>query len=236
MKLDASLVQNLMDALPAAVFWIKDSHLRYVQSNLSMVEFCGADDRADVIGKSARDFFPQPACAYYEEIDQLVMRTGRPIKEKLHLTPPARGRPVWLLYSRWPVLNQGAIVGVASLARVLDAPYGKDQTYQRLKELLDYIDGAMGGKIGVSELAKKANVSVSQLERDFLEIFGSTPMRYLTKLRLETATEMLKKAGTIAEIAHACGYSDQSAFTRRFRSATGMSPVEYRKLYGRIIP
>jgi AraC-like DNA-binding protein len=37
---------------------------------------------------------------------------------------------------------------------------------------------------------------------------------------------------SIAEIAHACGYADHSAFTRQFRATTGLSPSELRRSLG----
>jgi AraC-like DNA-binding protein len=69
------------------------------------------------------------------------------------------------------------------------------------------------------------------LERDFVDVFGLTPLRYLTKIRLEAAIHMMAGGQQIADAAIACGYSDQSAFARRFKAATGMSPREYRRLF-----
>jgi len=37
--------------------------------------------------------------------------------------------------------------------------------------------------------------------------------------------------GPIVNVAHACGFADQSAFTRRFRATIGMSPSEYRRMH-----
>jgi AraC-like DNA-binding protein len=34
---------------------------------------------------------------------------------------------------------------------------------------------------------------------------------------------------SVAEIAHACGFYDHSAFTRAFRAATGMTPTQFRQ-------
>jgi AraC-like DNA-binding protein len=68
-----------------------------------------------------------------------------------------------------------------------------------------------------------------QLERDFIKLIGMSPRRYLTRLRMEAAVELLERSNDpILKVADACGYSDQSAFTRRFRAAVGMSPSEYR--------
>jgi AraC-like DNA-binding protein len=41
---------------------------------------------------------------------------------------------------------------------------------------------------------------------------------------------LLAGAGSIAAIAHACGYADHSAFARQFRRSTGLSPRAYRGL------
>jgi AraC-like DNA-binding protein len=55
------------------------------------------------------------------------------------------------------------------------------------------------------------------------------PRRYITKMRLEGAIELLAGDKSIAEIAQACGYADQSAFARRFHAIVGMSPSQYRQ-------
>ena len=34
---------------------------------------------------------------------------------------------------------------------------------------------------------------------------------------------------SVAEVAHACGYSDHSAFTRQFRATVGLTPREFRR-------
>jgi len=47
---------------------------------------------------------------------------------------------------------------------------------------------------------------------------------------LEAALQRLHQSdASIAAIASECGYSDQSAFTRRFRQTIGFSPSEYRR-------
>ena len=48
--------------------------------------------------------------------------------------------------------------------------------------------------------------------------------------RLDAALALLTGDSSIADIAHACGYADHSAFTRQFRRSTGFSPREYRAL------
>jgi AraC-like DNA-binding protein len=50
---------------------------------------------------------------------------------------------------------------------------------------------------------------------------------------MEAALQRLRATrGSIAEVASACGYADQSAFTRAFRQTVGYSPSEYRASAG----
>ena len=160
------------------------------------------------------------------------MRTLRPLRDQLDMVQRLRGAPVWHLYACWPVINpERDVVGVACISRLLDGAERRQPTYERLATAIGYVQANLGGAIEISDLARGAGVSVSQFERDFVNVMGVSPRRYITKVRIEAAMDMLRGEGAIVEIAHACGYSDQSAFTRRFRASVGLSPSEYRRNY-----
>src|SRR5262245_42874969 len=112
------LVEELLDDASHVTFALKDRALRYIGANRAMVELCGARTRAEVIGKTARDFFVEQGGLRYEAADRLVMRTRRPLKGHLDLTVRARGAPVWVILGRWPVIDRDeTIAGVAVTAR-----------------------------------------------------------------------------------------------------------------------
>jgi transcriptional regulator GlxA family with amidase domain len=51
----------------------------------------------------------------------------------------------------------------------------------------------------------------------------------IAQTRLQAAARLLETtAGSIAEIALACGFADHSAFTRAFKSALGHTPMQHR--------
>lgn len=218
-----------LEDLPSTLFFVKDENLRFVCGNRAMREFCGVQSEGDLAGRPASAFFPDASGKKYEEWERLVMRSLRPVKDQLFYSVRLRGRPVWLLLGCWPVMGaRGRASGVASVARILEAPDRRHPTYERLARVVEHIRANFTQTIEVTDLARRAEVSVSQLERDFVSLFGVSPRRYITKVRLEAALELLREGGPIVDISHACGYSDQSAFTRRFRSMVGMSPTEYR--------
>jgi AraC-like DNA-binding protein len=220
--------ESLLESLPRTPFFVKDQALRYVRANSAMLDLCGAASRADLLGKTERELFPEPVRARNEALDRQVMRTAKPIKDRLDLCVRLQASPVWLLSGRWPVLGGGGeVVGVAGIARILE-PERRQPAYERLAVALDYLHANFAAPFDISEMARRAGVSSCQLKRDFASVFGVPPRRYLTKIRLEAALDKLACGGPIVDVAHACGYPDQSAFTRRFRAAVGMSPSEYR--------
>jgi PAS domain S-box-containing protein len=228
--LELGLVQSLFDHLPRCPFFVKDRALKYIGANEAMLALCGVRERSELIGRSACDFFPAAVCERYEALDRQVLRTGSPIRDQLDLSIRTRGSPVWLLFARWPVSeNTGEVVGVAGVARNLDAPDRRHPNYERLAKIVEYMQSAFHKPLEIADLARQASVSPSQLKRDFVGLFGVSPQRYLTKVRIEAALKMLQGEASIVQVAHACGYADQSAFTRRFKLALGMSPSDYRR-------
>jgi AraC-like DNA-binding protein len=64
------------------------------------------------------------------------------------------------------------------------------------------------------------------------KVFSLSARSFLQKLRLEAASDLLLRTDLpVGEITGRCGYPDQSAFTRQFRQAVGVTPTEYRRLY-----
>lgn len=85
-------------------------------------------------------------------------------------------------------------------------------------------------EITVEALAARYGASPDRLERSFRAELGETPGRYLRKLRLRRARDLLVHSRMpVREVALSCGYSDPSAFSRAFRAAFGLSPAELRR-------
>ncbi len=80
------------------------------------------------------------------------------------------------------------------------------------------------------ELANACELSRSYFIKAFKESFGKTPHRWLMDYRVGRSRQMLRQGASLAEIALACGFSDQSHMTRVFVDYTGISPGRYRKL------
>ena len=86
--------------------------------------------------------------------------------------------------------------------------------------------------ISIEEYASSHHMSVSWFIRSFKEYTGSTPTQYILSLRISNAQTLLGATNyNITEIAEIVGYDNPLYFSRIFKKHTGMSPLEYRKLY-----
>ncbi|MRV70842.1 helix-turn-helix domain-containing protein [Duganella sp. FT92W] len=104
------------------------------------------------------------------------------------------------------------------------------QPVSRLAALLARIDGEPAAPWSTETMARCAGVSVSRLHALFREELGASPHAWLQQKRLEHACHWLSGSGrTVAEIALAAGFADQSALTRAMRHAMDTTPAAYRK-------
>ena len=230
MQIGPAEQEALFDAIPDVVFFMKDAEGRYTSVNETLVLRCGRQHKRELIGLTPLDVFPAPLGQSYVAQDRRVVRSGEPIVEHLELHLFAHRDPGWCMTRKLPVRERGKVVGLVGISRDLGRPDTADPVYPRLGRVVDYLHAHLAEDLSVTELAAFAELSVSQLERQFQRLFQLGPRRYLIKLRLERATALLEGSDSIATIAHACGYADQSAFTRQFRAIVGVTPSDFRRL------
>ena len=82
----------------------------------------------------------------------------------------------------------------------------------------------------MSEYARRANMSLSTFIRRFKAHTGVPPQRYITRLRMTSARELMDSTTlSITDIARLVGYDNPLYFSRMFKKETGMSPRGYRQ-------
>ena len=99
-----------------------------------------------------------------------------------------------------------------------------------ISEVVFYMNVHYGEPISVGELASEHGYSARHLTRLFDKYIGTSPIKYLSDLRLTRASELLVgEELTITEIASLVGIPDSSLFAKSFRQKFGMTPTEYRR-------
>jgi AraC-like DNA-binding protein len=99
-----------------------------------------------------------------------------------------------------------------------------------LRRAKDHVDRHYQRDLNLDELARVAGVSKYHFVRSFEAAYGETPIRYLTRRRIERAQDLLRHANlTITEICMVIGFSSLGSFSARFSQLVGQSPSAYRE-------
>jgi len=226
----SSFVEGLFDQVPDVVFFIKDRRGNYQMVNQTLVERCGRRSKDELLGRTSREVFPAPLGDRFLEQDRAVCASGTPIVGNLELHLYPTRLEGWCLTDKTPLHGtDDAVIGVAGISRDLQSTGGPAEGLAELAAVVEHVRTNFGRALRVEELAQIAGLSVYQLNRRLRSIFKITISQLITKTRVDAASSMLRgSTAPIADIAHACGYFDQSAFSRVFRRTAGLTPRTYR--------
>jgi AraC family transcriptional regulator len=102
-----------------------------------------------------------------------------------------------------------------------------------LRRARDLVRERCSERVHLADIAQVVDVHPVHLAQAFKRRFGETIGDYTRQLRVRRAAESLSASDqSIAEIALACGFYDQSHFTRTFKLHTTMTPGQYRARHG----
>ncbi|MBC8007305.1 MAG: helix-turn-helix transcriptional regulator [Prolixibacteraceae bacterium] len=97
---------------------------------------------------------------------------------------------------------------------------------------MKYIHENYAGDVSLADIAGAANLSSYHLTRVFKKAMGTSPHQYLVQVRVNSARSLLTAGAgdrSLAEIASAVGFSDQSHLTRHFKRMLGITPKQLRQ-------
>jgi len=114
-------------------------------------------------------------------------------------------------------------------AKTRPQPARRGHARPNLAMAKQFLDEQASENISLSELAKLVNLSPSYLVKQFVKCYGLPPHAYQIQARLRLAKSLLRKGQQQLDVALACGFHDQSHFSRHFKRALGVSPGRYAK-------
>jgi AraC family transcriptional regulator len=121
------------------------------------------------------------------------------------------------------------LVAEASLALARDEAR-PPQWLARARELLR---AGFTRHVTLGDLADACGVHPVHLARSFRHHYGCTIGEYIRELRVEFVCRRMRLSNaSLADIALAAGFADQSHLTRLFKERMGVTPSEYRRLVG----
>jgi AraC-like DNA-binding protein len=99
-------------------------------------------------------------------------------------------------------------------------------------QAVDFIHDNYAGGLSLSDIAAAAHLSPFHLSRIFKKATGVSPHRYLLQVRVNSARSLLAAGAggrSLAEVAAAVGFADQSHLTRHFKRMLGVTPKQMRQ-------
>ena len=105
-----------------------------------------------------------------------------------------------------------------------------DATISRASE---YINAHLSDAITLEDVARAVYLTPSYLSEYFKSKTGTNFKDYLLQRRMERATDLLRQGNIrIQDIAVQCGYTDFKHFCKVFKKSIGVTPTEFRRIYG----
>jgi AraC family transcriptional activator of mtrCDE len=106
-----------------------------------------------------------------------------------------------------------------------------------IQKVIAEVRAKPGGAYDLETLAASSGMSRSVFAREFLKIYGMTPMRFVTTARLDRAAELLRStAMPVKMVAGIVGFASRSHFSRAFRDTYGIDPLSFRATSGLRFP
>jgi AraC family transcriptional regulator, activator of mtrCDE len=86
-----------------------------------------------------------------------------------------------------------------------------------------------GGRWTTERMAEFVHMSRSRFCKQFVDLSGQAPGRFVTLVRMKLAAAMLRAGASLPDAAERAGYQSESAFAQAFKRVTGVQPGTWRR-------
>jgi transcriptional regulator GlxA family with amidase domain len=133
--------------------------------------------------------------------------------------------------ARWLVLFMQRPGGQSQFSKRLAHPIPHDSA---LRAVFNEIVADPSGDHSVPRLAERAVLSERHVSRLFIAETGTTPARFVERVRVEAARDLLEAGRSPVEtVAEQVGFGSAETMRRAFLRVLGVGPADYRARFGR---
>lgn len=208
---------------------------RYAQEILRAIDVLGVREAGDAVDALRDAAIAQPGIRGWE-LFQLawdagvlfITRLGVEDRQqalaqyRLRLEQAAQVEALFECLRRW----QAALLDAERERRVT-----RDE--QPIRMAKQYIQRHFAEPVTLEEVSAAIGFSPNYFSTMFKKETGEGFAKYLAHVRMDEARNLLRETRlSVAEVCKRAGYGDIKHFTRAFRAENGLTPGEYRKLYG----
>lgn len=105
----------------------------------------------------------------------------------------------------------------------------KIESNRKMNAIKTYIEGHFLQSLHLKDMEEHFNINKFALIRNFKDKFNTTPNAYQLQLKINYGKYLLKSSDNIIDIALRSGFYDQAHFTKEFKKAYGITPLQYHK-------
>ena len=224
---------GLFNHLPDICLFAKDLNLRFTLSNPALLRMLGRSKSEDVLGKKDADFFPPHLCEMFDSYDRHLIETGEPVIDHAELIRNTNGTIDWFVTTKLPLRDaDGSIIGLVGFTRNLKHFADTHDSFLAMNPVMERIIKDYAEDLSIVELSSLMAMTPGNFTRVFKRRFKMTPTKYITRVRVNVACELLMNTNLpLSIIALDTGFFDQSHFSRNFHAIKGISPSNYRKKF-----
>jgi AraC-like DNA-binding protein len=223
--------RELFEHLPGVDFFAKDSEGRFVAVGAGTLWRIGAESEEELLGVNDATIHPPNVAKAIREDDLEVMRTQRPLVNRVEALYTRSCAKDWYVTTKLPIRDtDGNVIGIMGFVRPYNAGVDGQEIDPQVERVVAHIRKHYRNHLTVDELARIAHLSQRQLNRRFQAIFRMSTQEFLVRTRIQAACDALLDTNkSVGEIASEHGFCDQSAFTRQFRQHIGETPLVFRR-------
>jgi AraC-like DNA-binding protein len=212
------------------LYIVKDTASRAVAVSPASVPRMGGKTEDDIVGFTPHEYLPADIADKCLGDDQRVFRTGQPMVNTVEVWMNEQRLRDWIVTDKYPIRDHtGTVVGLIGTMQSFQDRRRQLAHLGPVGEAADFIQKRLESPLQLSEVADAVGYSERHLERLFRKVFGMSVWRFVVQSRVHEASRALTQSDrSITQIALTYGFCDASAFSRAFRSATGLSPKQYR--------
>lgn len=216
--------------MPNVYIFVKDADRVFVACTTPFVELMGCTAKEQILGKRDEHFSPTYLVEHYRNDDERVLREGAALVDVVELVGRRDGSYDWFSSTKTPVRDlDGRITGIIGVTRRITSRDAASDQFLSLAPAVEYICREYSRPIKVRELANQVQMSASHFNRLFVQHFAVTPYKYLMRVRIAAACDLLATTDLpIGEISGRTGFYDTSHLTNEFKRDQGVSPSDYR--------
>ena len=221
---------GLFQYFPDLAYFAKDAKGRFTSANAAFLGMAGLKQESEVVGRTDFEIWPRFLAEHYVKDDARVLESGSPIINRIELVLGRDRSAEWFSTTKVPLLDpQGRVAGLEGVCRYLKMAKVPLESGTGMPLVIEYIMENYPRKIDIPALAAMVSLSVKQFERRFKQEYHEVPVRYIQRIRLDAARQLLAMTRLpIAQISRETGFYDSSHFAHQFQKYTGLSPSAFR--------